>query len=84
MVLVPGCKFSLIGVLQKVFCAHGRNVANRPLAHIFFCACMAAVSSVGILYFQEESYGVRLWLSKESPFRFSRGSFLVTLVTHVV
>ena len=84
MVLVPGCKFSLIGVLQKVFYAHGRNVANRPLAHIFFCACLAAVSSVGMLYFQEESYGVRLWLSKDSPFRFSRGSSLRVLVTRVV
>ena len=68
----PKClRGGIVKLLQKLFFAHGKNIAQRPLLHIGICVAVTIVLAFGMLTFSEESYGVRLWLSPTSPFRFN-------------
>lgn len=59
----------IVGLLERAFYRHGLNVATKPWKYIGWSLGLVAFVSLGLVRFNEESYGVRLWLSPASELR---------------
>ena len=55
--------------MEDFFQWYGQLVATKPLITILLCLLVTALAGVGLLRFQAENEGIKLWIPEDSDFR---------------
>ena len=62
-------KEAVLVKMEDFFQWYGQLVATRPLTTILICLLVTALAGIGLLRFEAENEGIKLWIPEDSDFR---------------